>query len=263
MKSGNMVECRIRSLPLPVPYQVAALRLPRRLVHYLVLSHRNRNLLVLTALGLLVACAPRATAQRPSLEKLAQLKHAVVIVTTYDDRGNPLLQGSGFFITPERVVTTLHVINHASRIRIETFAGQTVSAISVLASDVNSDLALLQIDEPHRGTTTLQVEYAAPFEGESIFVLSNPLGSYWKTTRGRVGTMWNLSGTGLRLQITASLRPGSSGGPVLNKQGRVIGVAAMHIRSADALDFAVPAHNLKALQASADVSAKVARPSQP
>jgi len=206
------------------------------------------------ALTLVCACAQVTTAQRPAHEKIAQLKHAVVIVTTYDDQGNRLLQGSGFFITPERVVTCLHVINHAHRIRIETFAGQTLPIVGVTATDTNSDLALLQIDAPHPDTAILQVEYITPNEGESIVVLSNPQDSRWQTTRGRVGTMWNLAGTGRRLQITASLRPGSSGGPVLNQRGRVIGIAAMHIRSADDLNFAVPAGNLKALQASASAA---------
>lgn len=223
----------------------------------------SKKLLVTFALGLLFAWAPRANAQQPSPAALTQLKHAVVIVTTYDERGKPLLQGSGFFITPEQVVTSLHVLKEACRIRIETFAGKTIQIVGVAASDLNSDLALLQVDAPHPDTGTLQLEDAAPREGESIFVLSNPLGSHWKTTRGQVGTMWNLAGTGLRLQITASLRPGSSGGPVLNHRGRVIGVAAMHIWSADDLDFAVPAANLKALQASAGLSAAVARASHP
>jgi len=242
--------------------RVTAPLLAGTVVSEIVMPCCNKNLLVLIATGLLSLCATGARAQEPSPEKLSQLKHALVIVTTYDDRGKPLLQGSGFFITPEQVVTSLHVIDQARRIRIETFAGKTIEVIGVAASDLDSDLTLLQIDTAHPDTTTLQLEDAAPREGESIFVLSSPLGSHWKTTRGQVGTMWNLAGTGFRLQITASLRPGSSGGPVLNNQGRVIGVAAMHIWSADDLDFAVPAANLKALQASAGAAA-VARAARP
>lgn len=218
----------------------------------------GKKLLSLMVPALLCVCATQATAQQPSHEMLAQLKRAVVIVTTYDSQGNALLQGSGFFITPDRVVTNLHVINQASHIRIETFSGQTVPVVSVAASDLTSDLALLQINAPHADTDILQVEYNTPDEGESIFVLSNPQGSRWKTTLGRVGTMWAMAGSGRRLQITAMLRPGSSGGPVLNQQGRVVGIAALHILCGDGLDFAVPAADLKALQASA--AAPISRP---
>ena len=222
-------------------------------------SPRRRNLISLMAFALVCTGAPLASAQQPALEMFAQLKRAVVIVTTYDAQGSPLLQGSGFFITPELVVTNLHVINDASRIRIETFAGQSLAVVRVAATNGNSDLALLQIDAPHPDTAILQVEYTTPDEGESIIVLSNPLGSHWQTSFGRVGSMWNLAGNCRRLQITASLRAGSSGGPVLNQQGRVIGIAAMHIWSADELDFAVPAADLKALQVAAAVA--TSRPS--
>ena len=185
---------------------------------------------------------------------LAHLKRAVVIVTTYDDHGKPLLQGSGFFITPKRIVTSLHVINDAGSIRIETFAGQTFPVVSVAATDADSDLALLQVSAPCPGTRTLRLEDAAPVEGDPIIVLGNPQGFRWKTTRGRVGTMWLMAGNGCRLQITASLRPGSSGSPVLNRQGRVIGIAAMHLQGDYELDFAVPAENLKTLQTSASIA---------
>src|SRR5882724_8552224 len=117
----------------------------------------RRNCLQPLLLAFFFACVPAVIAQQPTAEMLGKLKRGVVIITTYDDRGKPLLQGSGFFITPERVVTNQHVINHASRIRIETFGGQTVPVVSVASSDVNSDLALLQIDAPHPDTTTLQL----------------------------------------------------------------------------------------------------------
>ena len=84
-----------------------------------------------------------------------------MIVTTWDDRGNPLLQGSGFFVEAERVVTSLHVLNHASRIRIQTFGGETIPVVAIAATDPGSDLALLQVDAPHSATVILQVEYTA------------------------------------------------------------------------------------------------------
>ena len=203
------------------------------------------------ALALLFARAPTTRAQQPSDKVIGQLKRAVVIVTTYDDRGRAQFQGSGFFITPERIVTNLHVIKHASRIRIKTFAGKTVTVQTVLATNANADLALLQISGPCPDVTTVEMEYETPAEGESITVISNPQGSHWKVTRGQAGAIWEFEDSGKRMQITASILPGSSGGPVFNQQGHVIGIAVMHTSSGEDFNFAVPAASLKALQAAA------------
>lgn len=205
-------------------------------------------------LALLFACAPITPAQQPSDKMLTQLKRSVVIVTTYDDSGRAQFQGSGFFITPERIVTNLHVIKHASRIRIKTFAGKTATVQTVVATDANADLALLQISEPCSNVTTVEMEYETPAEGESITVISNPQGSHWKVTRGQAGAIWEFEDSGKRMQITASILPGSSGGPVFNQQGHVIGIAVMHTSSGEDFNFAVPAASLKALQASANIA---------
>jgi S1-C subfamily serine protease len=194
------------------------------------------------------------TAREPSKEKIASFKRAVVIVTTDDDHGKPLRQGSGFFITPDRIVTNLHVISHASEIRIQTFAGKIFTVQTVIATDGSSDLALLQMEAPCPNVTTLQVEDESPTEGESIILVSNPQGSHWKVIHGRVGRMWQFESIGRRMQITAGIFPGSSGGPVLNQQGHVVGIAVMRMSSADDLNFAVPAESLKTLQASASVA---------
>jgi len=188
-----------------------------------------------------------------SKEKIASFKSAVVIVTTYDDHGKPLLQGSGFFITRDRIVTNFHVINHATEIRIKTFLGKTFTVQSVVAKDESSDLALLQVD-PTYANATLPVAVESPTEGESIIVFGNPRDSQWKVTHGRVSRVWQFESIGKRIQITADIFPGSSGGPVLNQQGQVIGIAVMRVGSAEGLNFAVPAESLKNLQASASIA---------
>ena len=199
-----------------------------------------------------VSCSVSLIAARElSREKIDSFKQAVVIVTTYDAHGKPLLQGSGFFITPDRIVTNLHVISHAREIRIKTFAGKTFTVQTIVATDAGSDLALLQMEAPCSNATTLQVEDESPTEGESIILLSNPQGSHWKVIPGRVGRTWQFENIGRRIQITADVFPGSSGGPVLNQQGQVVGIAVMRMASADDLNFAVPAESLRSLQASA------------
>lgn len=202
----------------------------------------------------LFALAPLVTAQsaltKDSTQKIDLLKRAVVVVTTFDREGNPLLQGSGFFIARDRIVTNLHVIRDAGLIRIETFDGQTSTVPNVVAVNEREDLALLQTEAPNAEVATLQLADSAPVEGEAIVVISNPRGSQWKLTSGQVGPVWEFKGTGHRIQITASILPGSSGGPVVNKEGHVVGIAVMHLPSIDDLNFAVPAESLKALQAS-------------
>ena len=194
--------------------------------------------------------AASVDAHESSPNQIDQLKRAVVLITTYDDQGKPLLQGSGFFIDSEEVVTSLHVIKGASQIRIETFAGTTTMMQSVMATNAGTDLALLRIAQPCPDAAILQLA-AASVEGESIMLVSNPQGFRWKVSRGSVGMLWEFAGIGTRLQITAAIRPGSSGGPVVNERGQVIGIASLHANSADDLNFAIPVERLKDLQAQA------------
>jgi serine protease Do len=212
-----------------------------------VVSIRLVTLIVFAGLSC-VSTAAREHFQ-PSSEVLARVKSAVVLITTYDKHGAPDKQGSGFFLTPDRVVTNFHVVNTASQIRVSTFNGNTIGADLILAADQTSDLALLQLDAPCPNVVTLALAEAEPLEGEPLMLVSNPLGEPWQVSIGEVGPAWNFFAIGERLQITPGVLPGSSGAPVLNLAGQVIGIAVMYVKSTDNLNFAVPVARLKALQA--------------
>jgi serine protease Do len=216
---------------------------PRRALNLLL------TLVILLGASSSAVSAKTPAAEKPSPQEISVLKRAVVIVTTFDSRGKPLLQGSGFFIETDCVVTNMHVIKAASSIRISTFEGKTGIVRKVIAANEKTDLALLQV-ESSLAAAVLQVEAAPPVEGEAIIVLGNPQGSPWKVTRGRIASFWQFAGSGGRLQITAEIFRGSSGGPVVNEHGRVIGIAAMHLAGGDDVNFAIPAENLRAIQAS-------------
>lgn len=219
-------------------------------------SLRQSALMVVVFLLAFVSqVAAQAAFPKDSADKITLLKRAVVIVTTVDRQGTPLLQGTGFFIAADRVATNLHVIKDAGLIQIEMFDGHTATVHNIVAVHERDDLAVLQI-EPDPNATILQLADAAPVEGDPIVVMSNPRGSQWKLTQGQVGPSWQFKDAGNRIQITASVLPGSSGGPVVNREGRVVGVAVMHVESTDDLNFAVPAKSLKALQGST-ISPKV------
>jgi S1-C subfamily serine protease len=213
----------------------------------------------LKVLAFLIASVSFVAAQRAnptdSAETIRTLKRAVVIVSTEDQQHQALLQGTGFFISTDLIVTNLHVIRKAGFIKIKMFDGASREVWNVVAVSEKEDLALLQLESPEANVAVLQLADSVPKEGETILVMSNPRDSQWKLTRGRVGPIWQFQGTGKRFQITASILPGSSGGPVVNQEGRVVGVAAMHMESEDDLNFAVPAESVRALQASKSVAA--------
>jgi serine protease Do len=222
----------------------------------LINRHWARTLSAFVIIGIFLTCAPLGSGQESETEQITRLKKAVVIVTTYDDRGKPLLQGSGFFIDSGQVATNFHVIKNASQIRVETFNRTTSVVKSILAIDEKSDLALMQVDSPSPQPTILPMKATAPAEGESVTVISNPQGYHWKVTRGSIGLLWEFHGFGERLQISAAIAPGSSGGPVLNANGEVIGIAAMYFNSVEDLNFAVPVERLQALQLKAQTQAQ-------
>lgn len=223
-------------------------------------SHSQSGLMVLAFLSALsfplAAQSPAAQSPLPqnSLETIAMLNRAVVIITTVNREGKPLLQGSGFFISADLIVTNMHVIKEAELIKIEMFDGATSNVQNVVAVNETEDLALLQLERPEANVAVLQLADSAPAEGESILVMSNPGDCQWKLTQGSVGPIWQFKDTGKRIQITASILPGSSGAPVVNQEGRVVGIAAMHMEGEDYLNFAVPAESLRALQASTSVA---------
>jgi len=225
-----------------------------------LVSDRTASALrVFFALAFLFAVSSWTTAQSafaPNLtaERLAAMKQAVVIVTTFDQQDRPLLQGSGFFISANCIVTNSHVIRNATRIEIKTFSGRTSTTHHVLADNESDDLALLVL-EGSLTNEVLQLEESTPLEGEPIIVLSNPKGCAWKFTYGQIGLLWEFGGFSGRIQISAPISPGSSGAPVVNERGRVVGVAAMHIPGDEELNFAVPAESLRALLNSSTNSA--------
>jgi S1-C subfamily serine protease len=188
-----------------------------------------------------------AAAREPSEDLINHVKGAVVIITTYDRNGKALLQGSGFFVASNQLVTAWHVVKTAHHALIKTANGKTFPIHGVVAVNEQSDLALLETGGESSGCATLAIAETIPGEGDEVIVVSNPKGASWKVTKGTTEASWDFQGVGEVLSITAKLAPGSSGGPVVNRLGRVVGVAAMHAGSAGNLNFAVPAVLIKSL----------------
>ena len=214
----------------------------RRVIRTSIWAFALAVLLVSAQAGRAGACA--AAAQGPAPGLVERVKRAVVVVSSFDESGRVVAQGSGFFVRPGEVVTNLHVVGRAARVEVLTFGGQTCTVAGVAAFDAARDLALLRVGEGAIDVATLEVETAATRAGEDVFVVSNPRGSLWQVSEGTALTAREFPDIGRLVPITAQVSRGSSGGPVVNLRGRVVGVATMSLKSSVEEYFALPGEDL-------------------
>lgn len=196
----------------------------------------------------LFSCVP-AFSQDFLPELVRRIKPSAVAIETFDSRGNTLSRGSGFFTAMDRVITNRHVIERSSRVEVHLLDGKKFPVKGVIAIDGEGDLALLQVDIPAALVKPLPILNAVPAEGESIVVIGNPFGLEGSVSNGIVSAVREISGYGKIIQITAPISPGSSGSPVVNMFGQVIGVATLQAAEGQSLNFAVPAQRIFALRA--------------
>jgi hypothetical protein len=126
--------------------------------------------------------------------------------------------------------------------------GKRFPVRGVIAIDGEGDLALLKVDVPRHLAVPLPIVRAVPQEGESIVVIGNPFGLEGSVSNGIVSAVREISGYGKIIQITAPISPGSSGSPVVNMFGQVIGVATLQAAEGQSLNFAVPAERITQLR---------------
>jgi tetratricopeptide (TPR) repeat protein len=197
----------------------------------------------------LASVTTRAQDDLPELVR--RIKPSAVAIETFDARGEKLSRGSGFFIDKDRVVTNRHVIDGAYRAEVHLTTGNSFPVKNVLAVDAEGDVALLRVDAPANLVRPLSLDRTSPQEGESVVVIGNPFGLEGSVTNGIVSAVRDIPGFGRIIQITAPISPGSSGSPVVNMQGQVIGVATLQITGGQSVNFAIPSARIAELDRSA------------
>lgn len=130
--------------------------------------------------------------------------------------------GSGFFVSERAVITNQHVIDGCKNVSIVGLGEATV-----LAEDKNNDLAIVFSQEPT--DSYLKLSDDSVQLGQNIAVLGYPLQQVLSPTihmtKGNVSSLAGLAGNTAFFQMTAPIQPGNSGGPVIDDQGAVMGVA--------------------------------------
>jgi hypothetical protein len=146
------------------------------------------------------------------------------------------------------VVTNFHVIEDCVRGVVRAIDGrkEPLSVTEVVAYDKNADLAILRVPE---GASIAPLPLASrPVEtGEPVYALGNPEGLSGSLSDGLVSNARRSDGTRDLIQISAPISHGSSGGPVVNSRGQVIGVAVGSIEKGQNLNFAIPVSSVRLL----------------
>jgi len=221
--------------------------------------HAAAALVFIINFGLLTT---QASAQDNLPQLVKKIQPAVVTIIAYDAKGKPKTQGSGFFISPEgHFSTNYHVLSGASRAILETADGERYPVKTIVGKDSAGDLIIAVADDPFAaiGRGSLKISPIMPEVGERVVVIGSPLGLEQTLSDGVVSAGRKIDGLGEIIQITAPVSPGSSGSPVVNMKGKVIGVATLQMIRGQNLNFAVPGSRVLALQQRAAEPAK-ARP---
>src|SRR5262249_9251697 len=154
--------------------------------------------------------------------------------------------GTGFIVGADGLIATnLHVIGEARPVSVRLADGKKYEVTAVHASDRSLDLALLKIDA--KGLTPLELADSDKVKnGQAVLTLGNPHGLEHSVTSGVVSGKREIDGLKMS-QIALPIEQGNSGGPLLDMQGRVVGVITLKSLVTANLGFAVPANLLKPL----------------
>src|SRR5881296_3466125 len=209
-------------------------------------SKRARLAAGLALAALLPGAHGAALAQESATARIARENlPAVVTLIAVDEHDQPLALGSGFFIARDGVlVTNAHVVGGAAKI-IVRWRGQRGAAVKILNFARKYDLVTLQTSFDATPAVSL-ADSDSVSVGQDVVVLGSPQGLEGTVSTGIVGGLRTL-GPVKFLQITAPISPGSSGGPVFNSVGRVIGIATATSAKGQNLNFALPVNLLREL----------------
>ena len=203
----------------------------------------------------------------PSFEETGNGGNSGAIATTLQRAS----RGSGIFVASKILATNQHVIEGASTIKVLVKDGETVATYSakVLVSDKVNDLALLSIDdEKFKGIGEIPYVISSSTKdvGSKIYTMGYPLTQYMgeepKVTDGIISSKTGYQGEVVTYQISAAIQKGSSGGPVFDEKGCLVGISNGGILGAQNVGYAIKGLYLRNLIESSPVSIPFASKNQ-
>ena len=189
-----------------------------------------------------------------------EVSRAVVLVTCCGANGDTICQGSGFFVSDSgHIVTNAHVMKDAHRAYVRATNGNVLEVHGVVAEDDSGDLVRLTTDAAIGSVHALPMCTQLPEVGSRVLVIGSPLGLEQTVSDGIVSAIRDVPGFGPVVQISAPISPGSSGSPVVNMRGEVVGVASFYLSAGQNLNFAVPSSRVVNMRTHETVSLAASR----
>lgn len=185
--------------------------------------------------------------QEEAVREVALEGRSVVFIKTFDKNKKPLSTGSGFIAgSSGAIITNYHVLSSAYSAEVLLNNGKSYPVKSVLNYDANRDIAVIKIDGKNLPAVRMGSSSALS-EGENVVAIGNPEGLQNIVSTGDVSTPFiNLLGQNF-IQFTAPIGPGSSGGPLFNMKGEVVGITTLTRKEGQNINFAVPIDEVKGL----------------
>lgn len=188
---------------------------------------------------------PQSPAAHTAADLAETIRPSLVKITQLGREGTDGI-GSGFIVSEDGLIATnLHVIGEARRLQVEMHDGKLHDVIEVHASDNHLDLALLKINA--KGLKPLPLGDSSKVrQGEPIVAMGAPEGLAFSIVQGVLSATRDIDGQEM-LQVAVPIEKGNSGGPLLDMQGRVLGLLTLKSLKTDNLGFAMPVNELKKL----------------
>ncbi|MBX7212074.1 MAG: trypsin-like peptidase domain-containing protein [Verrucomicrobiaceae bacterium] len=197
------------------------------------------------------AAAPQKTVQKAkqpgkTVEEIAEVVTPSLVKVMQVGREGMDGLGAGFVIRSDGLIATnKHVIGEARLIQVETSDGEKHDVTEVYASDVHLDLAILRIAKTGMKPLALgdskKVKQGAP-----VVAMGNPAGLDFSVVEGVVSAVREIDDIPM-IQVAMPIERGNSGGPLLDRQGRVLGLLTLKSVKTENLGFAMPVNDLKRL----------------
>lgn len=168
-----------------------------------------------------------------------------------DETGEEVGTGSCWPVGEDLVVTNYHVVTMGPKATVTINRYGRFPVLGVVAMDKPRDLALAKLRMGSKALCALSYTEACPAQGADVYVFGNPKGLQNTVTRGIIGAVrrseelaqfgyMNGRPGDLLLQLDAAINPGSSGGPIVDRRGAVVGVTALSILQSQGLNFGIP-----------------------